>query len=189
MYKKQYFKKLMSIVLGTLMISSFSIHAEQVKTSNESNNANNVEWIDAKWQEQETRFTYFGYTTYYTCDGIESSVESLLTELGAKDVKARASGCYNFNSAERSLSVRVKFKTLSTDESLRGEPIKVQMQDLHFNQRSVRRSNHYSCDLIDDIQKKVLDNFEHEVIKKQGICGNSPSRVDWRVKVLKPVSE
>ncbi len=40
--------------------------------------------VNAVWTEHEFMFTYFGRGTYYSCGGMESKIEYILTELGAR---------------------------------------------------------------------------------------------------------
>jgi hypothetical protein len=50
----------------------------------------------ASWQEHNATFAYSGFTTYYTCDGLEAKVRSILLYLGArKDLKVTSNGCAN----------------------------------------------------------------------------------------------
>lgn len=48
----------------------------------------------AVWREHEFSFTYMGFTTRYSCDGLRHKVTSILALLGARDKpEVRASGC------------------------------------------------------------------------------------------------
>lgn len=48
----------------------------------------------AHWQHVKAKFNYFGFTSHYTCDGIEGAVEKMLGLFGArKGAKAIATGC------------------------------------------------------------------------------------------------
>lgn len=48
----------------------------------------------AHWNHDTAKFNYFGFTSHYTCDGIEGKVEQILRLFGArKGAKVRATGC------------------------------------------------------------------------------------------------
>jgi hypothetical protein len=48
----------------------------------------------AHWNHVKAKFNYFGFTSHYTCDGIEGKVEQILQLFGArKGAKVRATGC------------------------------------------------------------------------------------------------
>jgi len=51
--------------------------------------------IDGQWHTQKLEFSYSGFTTLYTCDGLEEKVRDILLAFGARksDVKVRATGC------------------------------------------------------------------------------------------------
>lgn len=158
------------------------------------NTSENLPVVEAVWVEQEGQFTYSSFDTYYSCTGLETNVEKLLTELGAKDVKARAFGCGS-NGIDNLIPVKVKFKTLSTDSNLSGDFVKANYQQVEFNEiyrkRNFRKGD-LNCDLVRGVAKSLIDKFEHEVIRKQGVCSSGHSSlnndVKWKVKVLMPSS-
>jgi len=46
------------------------------------------------WQEHKVDLTYMGFTSHYSCDGLQSKLEVLLRQLGARaDAKVSAFGC------------------------------------------------------------------------------------------------
>jgi len=48
--------------------------------------------VNAVWVEHEFMFTYFGFGTYYSCLGLESKIEYILKQVGArKDLRVRVS--------------------------------------------------------------------------------------------------
>lgn len=48
----------------------------------------------AQWQRQKLSFDYSGFTTKYSCNGLEDKVREILLTFGArKDLKVRATGC------------------------------------------------------------------------------------------------
>jgi len=69
----------------------------------------------AQWHSQKVEFTYTGFTTYYTCDGLEGKVRYILLAFGArKDAKVQAVGCdRGFNRPSRFAWVRAEFSTLT----------------------------------------------------------------------------
>ena len=48
--------------------------------------------VNAVWVEHEFMFTYFGFGTYYSCLGLESKIEYILKQVGArKDLRVQVS--------------------------------------------------------------------------------------------------
>jgi hypothetical protein len=52
--------------------------------------------VMAVWVEKEIHFPYMAFTAYYSCDGLEGKVESILEAIGARPgFKVTARGCFN----------------------------------------------------------------------------------------------
>ena len=69
----------------------------------------------ALWHAQKLKFDYSGFTTLYTCDGIEGKVRDILLTFGArKDLKVRATGCSDGqNRPSRFAWVTAEFSSLA----------------------------------------------------------------------------
>jgi len=167
---------LIFMINGSVLAHSTGAHAPTKK-------------VFAVWQQHEEKFWYSSFDTYYSCDGLENKVEILLSELGARNVKARASGCFDLNGElSKTISVKVNFEALTADQDADGEATSASFQELHIRPRHPRGVGRGDCGLIDSIQRKLLGNFEHEVIKANRKCfpgEQSLSSVDWKLRVLK----
>jgi hypothetical protein len=52
--------------------------------------------VMAVWVEQKIDFTYMGFTSHYSCDGLKSKVSTILKEIGARPgFKVTARACMN----------------------------------------------------------------------------------------------
>lgn len=181
------FKQL--LITASLLILSSTLFASD-------SNSEKVELsavpVDAVWQYHKEKFHLNSFHNYYSCDGIENKVERLLTELGARNVKARASGCFEMNGQlGKSLRIRVEFESLTSNSVIEGEPVKAAIQEVHIRPNHPRGVSLGDCELIDELQNNILDNFDHEVVKKNRTCfpgTQSLGDVDWKVKVLKAMS-
>jgi hypothetical protein len=69
----------------------------------------------AEWHPQQMTLNYSGFTTLYTCDGLEDKVRQILLSFGArKDLKVRASGCNEGSTRPSRIAwVRAEFNTLA----------------------------------------------------------------------------
>ena len=64
--------------------------------------------VSAVWVEKDLMFTYMGFTSYYTCDGLRDKVHAVLERLGAREgFKVTARGCMNSPRPEWSPAVRI----------------------------------------------------------------------------------
>lgn len=52
--------------------------------------------VMAVWVEKKIQFTYVGYTSHYSCDGLKNKVSSILKEIGARPgYKVTARACFS----------------------------------------------------------------------------------------------
>lgn len=65
--------------------------------------------VNAVWVEQEIRFSYIGYTTYYSCDSVRDKLVYVLKQIGARpDFTVRNSGCTSNSGPEMLAGARIK---------------------------------------------------------------------------------
>jgi hypothetical protein len=67
------------------------------------------------WQKHEYRFSFFGFTTTYSCDGLADKLKLLLIAAGARmDAKSQPAACTNgFGRPDRFASAYLTFYTLA----------------------------------------------------------------------------
>jgi len=64
--------------------------------------------VNAVWVEREIQFTYMGFTSYYSCDGLRDQVIWVLERLGARPgFKVKERGCSRLSGAEIMPAVRI----------------------------------------------------------------------------------
>lgn len=65
--------------------------------------------VNAVWVESDHSLTYMGFTTHYSCDGLEGKVRDILRGIGARPgFKVTTSGCVNLNGPEVMPRVRIR---------------------------------------------------------------------------------
>ena len=123
----------------------------------------------AKWVSRDLNYTYQGFTTQYTCEGLRSSVVTILRALGARraDLKVQVAPCAALGNGEISLSPGVR-GTLSVlvpatpEELSRGDPGIVpahwQTVDLMRDRDLVTRENG-QCELLEQSRRRLLPLF------------------------------
>jgi hypothetical protein len=74
----------------------------------------NAEPQPGVWQDHQVELAYLGFTSHYSCDGLQSKLELLLRQLGARpDWKVSAFGCdRGFGEPSRFPRATMKFATL-----------------------------------------------------------------------------
>jgi len=72
--------------------------------------------VEGVWQRHEQTFTFAGFTSHYSCDGLADKLKLLLQDAGARDVKAVGGGCLGPGGTDgpsRISSARLTFYTLA----------------------------------------------------------------------------
>jgi hypothetical protein len=118
--------------------------------------------VAGTWEHHHASFSYFGITSLYSCDGLESNIRSLLLHLGArKDATVSARGCPRGSSVPaHNAIVELDFFSLapSTDanaaNTVQARWTPVVVDSTHPN--SMGRGD---CELIDQIKEVLSKNF------------------------------
>jgi hypothetical protein len=134
----------------------------------------------AKWVTRDLDYTYQGFTTQYTCDGLRSSVVTILRALGARrtDLKVRITPCAALGSSDLSFSPGVR-GTLSVlvpataEEVSRGDPDIVAAHwrtvDLMRDRDLVTRQNG-QCELLEQSRRLLVPLFTTRNVQFSSNC-------------------
>jgi hypothetical protein len=116
--------------------------------------------VSGVWQHHHVNFSYYGITTLYSCDGLETHIRSLLLHLGArKDAKVSARACPNGPSVPgRNAIIDVDFYTLapSTDSS---DAVQAQWMPVEVSATHPYFMGPGDCELIDQMKGLIFNNF------------------------------
>jgi hypothetical protein len=127
----------------------------------------------AVWVPKEFNLTYQGFTTHYTCDGLHDKMTRILLMLGArKDLQVRAWGCLHL-APDVFPGVSVKMNVLEPQGGQAGQtartvPAHWQQVDLLAGRDPIDASA--DCDLIAQVQQKVLPLFATRGVDFQAAC-------------------
>jgi hypothetical protein len=130
----------------------------------------------AVWVPKEFNLTYQGFTTHYTCDGLHDKMTRILLMLGArKDLQVRSWGCLRL-APDVFPGVSVKMNVLEPQGGQGGQgrqsaqtvPAHWQQVDLLAGRDPIDASA--DCDLIAQVQQKVLPLFATRGVDFQATC-------------------
>jgi hypothetical protein len=148
-------------LLGALVVST--AHA----TDTASVPALSVAPPAAQWVERKLDYTYMGFTTHYTCDGLRDNVRDVLLALGArrKDLKIQSRGCAHNNAPEPFPGVLATFSVLvplTPDDigkvgATTGHP--TQWRTVDVVRLRTFRSDRGQCELLEQLKQKALPLF------------------------------
>jgi len=132
----------------------------------------------AHWVQRKLDFTYTGFTTKYSCDGLVDNVRELLLTLGArkKDLQIQSAGCTRFFGVEPFPGVRAQFWVLApatADEAAKGGDNVVQAtqwQTVDLVRNPDFRSDQGQCELLDQLKRQALPLFTSRNLDFRSAC-------------------
>jgi hypothetical protein len=138
--------------------------------------------VPIEWQHHQDNFAYSGFTTLYSCDGLEGQVRRILTYLGARrDVKVTARGCARgFEAPGRYAWVAADFyvpaastgTVASTGTASSPGPVGEmgQWTQIDMTPRHPFFMDAGDCELIEDMQALVTKNFDVRDLDYRSSC-------------------
>jgi hypothetical protein len=127
----------------------------------------------ATWKAQSQKFHYAGFTSYYTCDGLEQKVRQVLLHLGARaDAKVRASGCtYGLNEPSPYAWVEAEFHTLApAGASDKANAVATHWSSFELSARRPYFMGDGECELIEQMRKVIESSFVLRDVKYRTRC-------------------
>lgn len=130
----------------------------------------------ATWTPKELNFTYQGFTTHYSCDGLREKVRSALLALGArrKGLAVHESGCSRLNGGPEPFpGVRIKMQVLTPVAAAATPDANTaaahwKTVDLRLDRDALSESG--DCELLEQIKQSILPLFTTRNIKYSSTC-------------------
>jgi hypothetical protein len=151
---------------GLLMLAAPSMWA----AAGPSNPASGT--VASTWQHHKITFSYEGFTTAYTCDGLEDRLKSMFLQLGArKDMSIHAGACPGGpDTPSRSILVSAEFYTLApagegsapdaaANSGGESNTVPAQWQPLRLEPWKPRFMADGDCELMQSIEDVIKKNF------------------------------
>jgi hypothetical protein len=151
----------------------------------------------AHWVERTLDYTYMGFTSKYTCDGLEDNVRAMLLALGARksDLKIESRGCTHINHPEPSPGVFARFWVLAplpSDQvgNAGGAPAQAaQWQTVDMVRLQGPDWKEGQCELLEQMKQKALPLFTSRNLNFRSSCfphSVTPGEIQFTVDVLRP---
>jgi len=159
----------MMAVLGGLYLTG----APPIRAANETPDTPAADVVTGAWRHHKVTFSYVGYTSLYTCDGLEEQVRAILLHLGArKDARVVASGCPGPTGApSRTAWVDADFYTLTpVDEAGGSDTIKARWTQLEVTPKRPTFMGDGDCELIQAMKDLITKNFSLRDIEYRTDC-------------------
>lgn len=149
--------------------------------------------VSARWQKHELKFNYSGFTSLYTCDGLEGKVREILVHFGArKEAKVRATGCaFGPNTPSATAWVTVEFESLGDAGQNGGaDTVAAGWQPVELRPRRPISMGDGECELVEQLKPVLTAGFALQDIDYRTRCmAHQTSLGDYSVrgKVLQPL--
>jgi len=147
--------------------------------------------VAAAWVPKEVNFVYVGFTTKYTCDGLQAKMRRILLQLGARDdLKVERYGCMRVNAPETTPGVRIVMHVLQPASAAAGETVAAHWKsvDVLADRNPVDAA--LDCELIAQLNRDVLPLLRPGTSTYSAACAaNKPLVGGTRLKadVLVPI--
>lgn len=120
--------------------------------------------VVASWNKHEIEFTYMGFTTRYSCDGLRDKMKLLLKNAGARpDFKVMTRACTDMpGRVEPFPRVRMVFYTPlvpGPDATEVGEPVLARWRPVRFTRNQPSDLEQGDCELVEQFRDRVLPAF------------------------------
>jgi hypothetical protein len=133
----------------------------------------------ATWQNHEIDFTFMGFTSRYSCDGLADKMRLLLVTAGARpDAAATPGNCTRFDRPDPFARVHLRFATLAPVSGSNAADSRVAADEaVAGTWRKVRLAEHRpydlgagDCELVEQFKKSVLANFTTRNVSSGPSC-------------------
>jgi len=128
----------------------------------------------AVWAPKELNFAYQGFTTKYSCDGLQDRMRRVLIKLGARpDLRVRGYGCTRLVGPDPFAGVSIKMNVLQPAGKQGGPAVPVHWQSVDlltglYEHDPVDAAA--DCELIGQIKQKVLPLFATRNVDYRSTC-------------------
>jgi hypothetical protein len=130
----------------------------------------------AVWTPKELRFTYMGFTSHYSCDGLADKMRSIVLQLGARsDLKVRevpCSGSFGRPTEFPGVTVNMNVLTLwdpaSSNATVTPVPAHWKRVEISTDRDPLREAG--DCELIEQAKTRVLPLFATRNVDYRSTC-------------------
>ena len=131
------------------------------------------EFVTGAWQHHKLTFNYYGFTSLYTCDGLEDHVRQILLHLGArKDLTVTATGCPGpFAAPSPNAWVNTDFYSLAPATDTGGsDTVKARWTFLEVTPQRPSFMGDGDCELVQQMKDLITKNFTLRDLQYRANC-------------------
>ena len=125
----------------------------------------------AGWVQKEVNFRYVGFTTKYSCDGLQDRIRGFLLQLGARDdLKMTGYGCVGVNSPETTPGVRIVMHVLQPASATAGQTVAAHWKPVDVLADRDPADAALDCELVSQLKRDVLPLFAARHVDYSAAC-------------------
>jgi hypothetical protein len=146
----------------------------------------------AVWTDKELSYTYLGFTTRYSCDGLRDKIRGVLLDLGAdkKTLKVLQLGCSSPTGRPDPFpGVRVRMKVVQAAGPNDTPTAQAHWKPIDLKLRDSFTTDSGECELMEQIRDKILPLFATRNVDYKADCiphQASATRPSLKLEVLWP---
>lgn len=133
--------------------------------------------VTAVWVPRHIEFIYQGFTSHYSCDGLQDQIRDMLQKLGAQNLKVRQMGCIRPEGPTVFPGVSVTMDVLvpaSSAEAAKtkdaGAPVQAEWKDVVLMPTNAGYNDQGNCELIEQFKQTFLPLFTTRKINYGSTC-------------------
>ena len=148
----------------------------------------------AQWHKQTLKFDYTGFTSLYSCSGLEGKVRDILLAFGARnDAKVRATGCNEGSGQPSKFAwVTAEFSSLApAADPAAADVVKAGWAKVQLAPNRPSFMGEGECELVEQIHELLQKGFALRNTEYRTACmPHHVSMADYSVstEVLKPIA-
>ena len=153
-------------VAGAALSLSVATAAMQPSTASEVGQG-----APAAWQSYDLNFHYFGFTTYYSCSGLENRLEQILREMGAdQDLRVSASGCFGAGDIGNMLSARIRVRMPVAPSESQPETFLAASKPVTLRSGANGAVGAGDCELLEQVRDQLLPALKIQLVQDDLRC-------------------
>ncbi|HUN72346.1 MAG TPA: hypothetical protein VMU52_08550 [Steroidobacteraceae bacterium] len=133
--------------------------------------------VDAVWVPKHIEFIYQGFTTHYSCDGLQEQIRGMLQKLGARDLEVRQMACTRLEGPTPFPGVRVTMSVLVPASSAQASkaksaspPVQAQWKEVVLMPSNASYEDQGNCELIEQFKRTFLPLFTTRKVDYGSTC-------------------
>jgi hypothetical protein len=133
--------------------------------------------VSAVWVPKHIEFIYQGFTTHYSCDGLQGEIRTMLQKLGAQDLKVRQMACVRQVGPTEFPGVNVTMSVLvpaSSPEASKAKsssaPVQAQWKQVVLMPSNASYEDEGNCELIEQFKETFLPLFTTRNVNYGSTC-------------------